>query len=1067
MRSSRRMMRKSGILLATTCVLAACSDGPLDPGAQPTPTPGATSFHSADGSPGQRTAREAGGDATLAGSVPTDDAANGTSEARTVEEGDIYRVGPNGLILNLNAYRGLQIIDFSNPADPEIIGRVRVSGAPVEMYQVGDRVYMLINNWYGYYGNRESLRAQAYQGGLVLVADVSDPRAPRITGRAQVPGNIVSSRLTRGNGQEALFVAATDYDSTYVKSFSVSSAGALAAQTELELGGYVTAIQASADYLMVASFDWSQRGAGSDVSLIDISDPSGAMVFGDTVTVAGMVQNKHNMNVHGSVMRIVSGNNWSSSTNTNHVQTFDIANPNQVVPVGHETFGAGESLFATLFLGNKAFFVTYERVDPFHAFEISDAGWITERSEFIVSGWNDFFRPVMTETRLVGIGKNDENGTTLAVSLYDITDLDNPRPLLDRDEIDLTWSWSEANWDDRAFSVLEDATSVESEDGFIETGLVLLPFNGWDRDSNRSASGVQIFTFSNATITRRGVMEHDTPVRRTFMADSDENLAGNLSEAELSFFDATDPDAPQEIGRVELAPNYSGFLVFSDYGVRRSDDSAYWGWWRGGQIDADAKDRLEVVSLAGDVDIADAIATVEIPAGARVLKISGDRVAVVATEYSDTTRAAPQVTTTVELISFADPTNPRRLGSFETDDLPPTDGGYYPAYGDVGCFNCGRYYGGTSNLYVAGEALVVAQPISESAVEGQEHVEYRYPTQQRWENCWDGNGPRACTYVSGGVQCTQLTRVDGTEEPQVCYGEFFRCTQDDEGQTDCVEVDERDITVETNTSTHERRRYWYHYDLHVLDVSADAPTVGPVVRMARTEEAVDVLAVDDSLYVTHKRPHRVEGDARPYVRYFFREIGLANAQRPNVSADVNIPGTLVSVDGNKLVTRDHLWGRRVVETSVNRLTRMGSVASLDGTRRFADRHVERIELDGRGHVLVSHGPTWSYGRSISSEQVVRLAALDLESARFNLLSEVDIDAWASLRAAWNGRALFAVPGGMLVVNLDRIERPAAQAYFPVIGWPSDIAVAGDDVYLSAGRFGVYTLDANTANLLER
>lgn len=1063
------MKLKSGILLATTLVLVACSDEAKNPGVQPTPNPGETSFYSADGVAGQQSA-EAGGDTRLAGTAPTDDAtpANGT-EARTVEEGDIYRVGKGGLILNLNAFRGLQIIDFDNPANPQIIGRVRVSGSPVEMYQVGDRVYMLINNWYGYYGNRESLRAQSYHGGLVLVADVSNPRAPVITGRAQVPGNIMSSRLTRGNGQEALFVAATDGESTYVKSFSVSSAGALSAQTQLELGGYVTAIQASATHLMVSSFDWSQRGVGSDVTLIDISNPNGAMRQGGTITVEGMVQNKHNMNVHGNIMRIVSGNNWSSSTNTNHVQTFDVSDISRIVPLEHETFGHGESLFATLFLGEKAFFVTYERVDPFHAFEITNAGRITERAEFIVSGWNDFFRPVLNETRLVGIGKNDQNGTTMAVSLYDITNLSNPRPMLDRDEIDLSWSWSEANWDDRAFSVLENATDVGGPNGVRETGLVLLPFNGWDSNSNRSASGVQIFTFSDTTITRRGVMEHDTPVRRTFMADADENLAGNLSEVELSFFDTTDPDAPEAVGSVELAPNFSGFLVFGNHGVRRSDDSAYWGWWWGGQIDADATDRLEVVSLTGDVDVATPIVTLDIPANARVLKLANDRVAVVSSEYGQANRdGTHEVTTTIEVISFADPTRPARLGTLETDTLPPTNGWGYWGYGDVGCFDCGRYYGGYSSLFAAGDALVVTKPISEQELEGRERVEYTYPRNQRWDRCWDRNGPLACTYATGGVSCSQLTRVDGTVQPEVCYGAFYRCTQDAEGQTDCVEVDERDISVERHTSSYDRHRYWQHYDLHVVDVSGNgAPTLGPVVAMDKQDEAVGVMAVEDSIYVTHKRPHRVEGDARPYVRYFFREIGLATPQRPNVSADVNIPGALVSVDGNKIVTRDYLWGRRVVETSVNRLTRSGSVARLDGTRRFSDRLVHSVLLDGRGHVLVSHGPTWSYGTPNDAERVVRMAALDMSGTGFPLLSEVDVDAWANLRAAWNGRALFSVPGGMLVVNLDRIHSPFAQAYFPVTGWPSAITVDGDDVYLSAGRFGVYTLDANTFNLLER
>ena len=76
---------------------------------------------------------------------------------------------------------------------------------------------------------------------------------------------------------------------------------------------------------------------------------------------------------------------------------------------------------------NKAFFVTYLRQDPFHVFTIDDAGQCEEHNEFIVSGWNDFFRAVSDDTRLIGIGRNDENRTSnLAVSLYDITDVANP-----------------------------------------------------------------------------------------------------------------------------------------------------------------------------------------------------------------------------------------------------------------------------------------------------------------------------------------------------------------------------------------------------------------------------------------------------------------------------------------------------------------------------------------------------------------------------------------------------------------------------------------------------------------
>lgn len=128
------------------------------------------------------------------------------------------------------------------------------------------------------------------------------------------------------------------------------------------------------------------------------------------------------------------------------------------------------------------------------------------------------------------------------MSLYDITDITNPDPFIARQHVEASWSWSEANWDDRAFSVLEDAVQVNNADGEPETGLVLLPFSGWDRDSQTYTAAVQIFTFSRDSLTQRGIMHHDTPVRRSFLTN--DTTTANLSEVEVSFFDHTNPDEP-------------------------------------------------------------------------------------------------------------------------------------------------------------------------------------------------------------------------------------------------------------------------------------------------------------------------------------------------------------------------------------------------------------------------------------------------------------------------------------------------------------------------------------------
>src|SRR5262249_39652314 len=159
------------------------------------------------------------------------------------------------------------------------------------------------------------------------------------------------------------------------------------------------------------------------------------------VAVAGMVQSQFNMDLYQGVLRVVSTDPWGSGLN--YVQTFDASDLTQPAALDSCEFGDGEQLYATLFVGHSAFFVTYQRTDPFHGFEIGADGACAERSEFVVSGSNDFFRAVDGATRLIGIGSNDEDGSRPAVSLYDISRLDNPSPLLARAEVDAEGGWSE------------------------------------------------------------------------------------------------------------------------------------------------------------------------------------------------------------------------------------------------------------------------------------------------------------------------------------------------------------------------------------------------------------------------------------------------------------------------------------------------------------------------------------------------------------------------------------------------------------------------------------------------
>jgi hypothetical protein len=1036
--------------------------------AAPKPVDGPSDFVSADDNPNQAASRTAHGDAIATAPAAATAGAAATS-MRSVERGDIYRMLDDHRILNLNSFRGVQILDVSDVSQPRIEGRLAVAGQPVELYVVNDRAIVLLNNLQGYYGARDDVKVESVQGGLLMSVDIHDRAHPVLVDRASVPGTISTSRLTQGAGQAALYVAATNYDGSanaVIASFDVSD-GKFTSRSQLNLGGSVQDIQATTDILMVASLDSTQNQARSRVSVIDISRPDGTMVSGGSVLARGTVQNKFNMDAYNGVLRIVSGANGNGAL-SNHLETFDLSNLQRLAALDHCVFGnrspngQSEMLYATAFVENRGFFVTYYRKDPFHAFSIDDTGHCQEHSEFIVSGWNDFLRPTLNDTRLIGIGHNDENNVRkLSVSLYDAQNLANPTPLRARADIDLPNSYSEASWDDRSFGVIEDAVSVKAPDGTSETGLVLLPFQGWDSSTQTQLAQVQIFTFSDHTLTKRGSMDHGSPVRRSF--ETSAPTTANLSEEQLSLFDVVNPDAPKSLGRVELAPNYSALYVFGDYVARVKDRSYYFDYARNNQTREIPKSEVQILPRAADLDAAAPLATFSVPANADLVQAGALLVSVLTTTtYDSTGNNAPQYHTLVNAFDLSDPTRPRARGSFETDRIVPNYGGrYYPLAGAGAIVDClGPGCGGYdvhAQRYVVGQAIVFAAQLPQQKSFGMVHQCTQFPPPTVCSSGPSGNTVCPQPTVSGSRTCT--TPKGGQTQ---CSGGFSQC----DARGNCTPV-AAPPGLQESCNDFEQFRYWQSYAFDALDLrDPDKLSLADRLELPADEEASSLLASGETLYVNQQRPVTVQGDPRSHVKHFARLVDLSDPQHPHSGEPVNVPGDVLAVDGSTLYTRDLVWNDNDARTLVARLILSGNLAHLQASHLFADRSVQTVQLDGAGHMLVSSDPASGNARPAGANSVQaqhKLSILDAQS--LDIRGEADVDAWATFKDAARGRALFQVSGGLLLFDVRDASQPKAQAYFATQGWPNEIFFDGQDILFAAGPYGVYRFDAGTFNLL--
>jgi hypothetical protein len=472
---------------------------------------------------------------------------------------------------------------------------------------------------------------------------------------------------------------------------------------------------------------------------------------------------------------------------------------------------------------------------------------------------------------------------------------------------------------------------------------------------------------------------------------------------------------------------------------------------------------VEIVPLSAGIDLGAAVATLDVPSGAQLERVGNLLVVVSAAYESLPEYPYYSTTTTLKAFDLSNPTAPLALGTLETDAIPAdTYGGYYGGPGMVDCIDCGRGWYGTSLLsrtHATSKALTFVRSTQEQESLGMVHTCNSYPTATASSGC-SSEDLASCEWLSGGRTCN--TNEAGET---VCTGAYYRCGYDADSSYSCTEVDAAEVAVSTSCYDNEQFRYWNRYRAFVVNFAQPSnPVLEPVLEMSSGEEGVATVAEGDTLYYSYKVPYDVEGDPRPYARYFFRKLDLSQPSAPILSAGVNVPGQVLDVSGDYLFTQDTVYGDAIIETSLARVRLFEGSAYLMNRLRLPDQQVEAVQLDGRGNLLVSHRDSW-WSTVTSGGTGSDMQKLSIYDVSLRELASVNVDAWATLSGAQDGRALFQVPGGLMVVNLDAPANPFPQAYFPTAGWPQKIDIAGDRAYFAAGRYGIYDFDLNTYNLL--
>ena len=116
-----------------------------------------------------------------------------------------------------------------------------------------------------------------------------------------------------------------------------------------------------------------------------------------------------------------------------------------------------EQLYGVRFLGDRAYAVTFQQIDPLYVFDLGVAADPRVAGTLEVTGFSDFLHPVSNEL-LLGLGMAAGGGVKL--ELFDVSDIAAP---LSRGAATIGGSgaWSEARYDRHAFTYQADINGVD------------------------------------------------------------------------------------------------------------------------------------------------------------------------------------------------------------------------------------------------------------------------------------------------------------------------------------------------------------------------------------------------------------------------------------------------------------------------------------------------------------------------------------------------------------------------------------------------------------------------------
>ncbi len=327
----------------------------------------------------------------------------------TLQSGMGASIAVYPVFFNVPQTTSMSIFDISNHSNPVLTTTLVVNGTLAGARLIGDYAYLV------------ATQPVYCNGPILLPENVVDGR-PMMMGIASVYHSDIAD---------------VAHSFTTVVGINVTQVNPTPA-AKIFLIGTSSNIYVSIHQIYLTQPIWSQV---EQTAVHRISIDGASISYQATGTVSGHVLNQFSMDEYnGNFRSATAGYGPIPTTSTGDVASAYVQRTNVYVLdsglhiVGKlEGLSPGEQFYAARFMGDRAYLVTFQRVDPLFVIGLKDPHQPKVLGQLNIPGVSDYLQPY-DETHLIGFGKSSENVTWenaalfqgLKLSLFDVTDPSHP-----------------------------------------------------------------------------------------------------------------------------------------------------------------------------------------------------------------------------------------------------------------------------------------------------------------------------------------------------------------------------------------------------------------------------------------------------------------------------------------------------------------------------------------------------------------------------------------------------------------------------------------------------------------